>query len=182
MPNWPVVERRRSARAVFTTTNPEFSVPGEAGVVIRTFANGSGAWPSANRAIAMQCLLEETITVTQMAVFNGATVAGNFSLGIYSENFVQLVVSANTAQSGASVPQYVDITDTTLGPGVYFVAMSTDSATATYNRAVTNGTMSRQFGLLNQDTAYPLPNPFVPAATNPSSYVPMVFLNTYGAF
>lgn len=139
--------------------------------------NTSTAWTTANRAIYIPFYIEAPVTAFQMAVSNGATVAGNLDLGIYDVLGNKIVTKGTTVQTGASVMQALDITDTVLAPGTYFMAMSTDSTTATYiGSPVISGTgeLFRAFGVQEQLTAFPLPatatfaNPASTTTTMPS--------------
>lgn len=164
-------------RGVLSTVNATVCPAAEAVYVTRGGFNGNGAWPSANRALFAQIVVEEACTVTQMAVLNAATVAGNLSLGIFNQQMARLNAS-NAAMAGATTIQVIDITDTLLTPGVYYLAMSSDSATATFNRAQLNGVVLRAAGGAQMDTAYPLPATLTVA--NPSSYLPVIVALTAG--
>jgi len=122
--------------------------------------SGSNAWTTANRAIYIPFYLETTVTAYQMAVENGATLGGNLDVGIYDVLGNRLVSIGTTAQAGISVIQKFDIADTVLTPGTYFMAMSTDSTTATYIGGPSisqTGELYRTFGVREQLTAFVLP-------------------------
>lgn len=120
----------------------------------------AAAWGTANTAVFSPVIIGVNTTVYQLAWINGATVAGNADVGIYDRNGFRLVSSGSTAQSGVSAPQVVDITDTTLTPGLYYLAMVADDATATYNRAGTSSAspLCRASGMAMQASAFPLPS------------------------
>lgn len=71
-------------------------------------------------------------TVMKLWCVNGATVNGNVDMGIYDEAGNLLVAKGTTAQSGTNTVQEFNITDTQLQPGRYYLALATDSATATF--------------------------------------------------
>lgn len=123
----------------------------------------STAWTTANRAIYIPFIVSTQVTAFKMAFENGATLNGNVDVGIYDFNGNRLTsIGSGTAQTGVSVIQIVDIGDVTLTPGYYFMAMSTNSTTATYLSSPTaNGTgdFFRSCGIQEQLTAFPLPNP-----------------------
>ena len=151
-------------------------------LVRKTTFNSSSAWTTANRAIFIPFTVEQTVTAYQIAVENGATLNGNLDVGIYDLNGNRLVSSGTTAQAGVSVMQSIDITDTVLTPGYYFLAMSTDSTTATYIGSATvggTGEYLRSLGIQEQLTAFVLPNPATfanPAAT--TTVVPNICIAT----
>lgn len=147
-------------------------------VVVRKQAfTTSTAWTTANRAIFIPFTTEVTVTAFQMAVENGATLGGNLDVGIYDINGTRLVSSGTTAQAGISVMQTFNIADTVLTPGYYFMAMSTDSTTATYigSPVVSGlGEFLRSLGVQEQTSAFVLPatatfaNPASTTTTFPS--------------
>jgi hypothetical protein len=89
-------------------------------------ANGatgsSAAWPTANLAIYVPVRIPTACVVKKLALANGASVTGNFDIGIYSPAGARLVSAGSTAQSGATTEQVVDVTDTLLLAGLYYFA------------------------------------------------------------
>lgn len=115
-----------------------------------------------NRAYIIPFHLEEPIIITKLFCINGATVNGNFDIGIYSSSFVRLLSTGSTAQAGTNAIQAIDVTDTVIGPGDFYMALATGSATATFftqNIATTPGQRS---GMLMQNTAFALPATLTP--------------------
>lgn len=142
------------------------------------FAGGSmtagGAWPAANRAIYVPVLVEQPVLVTQMAVWVTAQ-AGNLDVGIYSEKLGRLVSAGSTPVGTAGALQAVNITDTTLDPGLFFLALCCDTISASFLRANVGGAdFYRLCGIQQQAVgAVTLPDPAVFA--NPSSaYCPVI--------
>lgn len=86
---------------------------------------------------AIPFVVWEPWTVKRLALVNGATVNGNWDIGIYSfDGATKVVSTGSTAQSGASAYQGVNVTATILAPGRYWLAYGTDSATQTIFRWV----------------------------------------------
>jgi hypothetical protein len=140
-------------------------------------AVGAGAWPAADRALYIPFIIEAPVPVTQIAWENGATLNGNVDVGIYDLAGKRLVSLGSTAQAGASVVQVGDITDTPLNQGVYYMAMASSSATATFARVQPGSIGVRAGGGLQQATAFPLPSSATFAAVA-SSFLPMLALVT----
>ncbi len=147
--------------------------------------NAAAAWPSANRAILIPVVVQVPLTAYKIAIYNGATVAGTVSVGIYrivdyTTNLPQLV-EARAAMSGASQVQTFDITDTPLLPGLYAIGMSSDSSTATFFRATTSSLVLGAAGVQQSVSAsYPLPSTI--ATGNPASaYLPAITVQCAGA-
>lgn len=131
----------------------------------------STGWPAANLAIFVPVRVSCPVTVYKMVVGAGLTAAGNFDVGIYDASGNRLVSSGATAK-GASVEHILDVTDTRIGPGLYYLAMSADG-TNNYIMVTPSGTSpvplqkTRLLGILNMATAYTLPTTATfAAATN----------------
>jgi hypothetical protein len=137
--------------------------------------NTAAVWPAANRAIYESFSVETTITVTGM-MLNVSVQSGNLDVGIYDINAARLVSKGSTAVAVAG-PQLVDITDTELTPGVYFMAMCVDNVVASFNREGNTDIQTlRTCGVQEQAVgAVTLPNPATFA--NPSAtYLPFLSL------
>lgn len=96
----------------------------------------SATWESANRTVYYPLLLRAPCVVRRVWWANGATVSGgaNIAVGVYSDSGYGpggLLVSGTAVQGTASQVQFVDATDTALAPGLYWIAVASDSATNT---------------------------------------------------
>jgi len=127
----------------------------------------STAWGTANKAYYTPILLPMRYPVKNFFVYNFATVAGNFDIGIYNANdMTRLWSSGSTAMSGASALQFV-AKDIILDPGAYYLALSSNSTTATYACWTTlTATRNRYLGSLIQTSAFALPATMTPAAVD----------------
>lgn len=131
---------------------------------------GSLAWPSANLALAVPVAVNFPVLVTKFYVYNGATAADNLDIGIYDAEWHRLVSTGSTAQVGISANQVVDVTDTWLLPGLYYLALAMDGTTGTVTRFSPDGRRGRAIGAAQMGSALPLPATFVPAAWAQSTY------------
>lgn len=96
----------------------------------------SAAWTQ-NRVIAIPLVVQRPYQVKQFFWYNGATVNGNTDVAIYNEGAMAKVGNGtgSTANSGTSVIQVVDVADFVLAANTrYWLALSSDSATQTYQR------------------------------------------------
>jgi hypothetical protein len=118
----------------------------------------SGAWPTANKAVFVPFRLPRQYTAYKMMVGQGATAAGNFCCGIYDEWGNRLVTSGATAKA-ASAEAVIDITDTEIGPGLYFMALSADGTNNYMQFSAANAGCNKAVGMREMTTAYVLPNP-----------------------
>ena len=124
-----------------------------------TFTTGIGtaAYPTANTAIYIPFRTSVPLIATAMYVQNGGTLSGNLDLGIYTANGTRLVSSGSTAQSGTNTLQVVDITDTLIGSGLFYMAIAVDNTTATVGKIAITAPLGRVVGLAQQATAFALP-------------------------
>lgn len=114
-------------------------------------AYASQAWVGANTAVATPVYIPDHRTVKQLYIFNGATVSGNFDIGLYGAIPQSVVAAAEdypapihpgslltssgaTAQAGTSQWQEVNVADVEVGPGWYFLAAAFNNTTATVMR------------------------------------------------
>lgn len=133
-----------------------------------------GTWPAANRAIFVPIVVDEIVTVSKIAVLPTVQ-SGNLDVGIYREDGTRLVSAGSTAVGTAGAVQVIDITDTVLDPGVYFLALCVDNTTAAFQRQATGaGNYLQICGVQQQAVgAVTLPNPATFA--NPASaYCPVI--------
>lgn len=163
MTDWSTFMGRQGTRGILA---PGGSTP--LGTMLTLSALGfsvtTGAW-TANRAVYMPVVVEEGVTVTDMAI-NVVTQAGNVNLGIYTFDN-DLVVSTGATAVGAAGIQIITITDTLLTPGWYKIAFACDSGTAVFRNSTLAAGNARACGVQEQTglSAGPaLPNPAVPIA------------------
>ena len=132
-------------------------------------AIGAGAWPSANRAHFVPFRLPRPETVCKLACGTGTGTTGNFDLGIYDAGGNRMVSSGSTAKTTATSERIVDVTDTLLLPGLYYLAMATDGVT-NYLALGVNAAFAKLMGAREVNTAFALPST-VTFATN-TGWVP----------
>lgn len=134
----------------------------------------STAWPAANRAIFVPISVPYPVTVYKLVVGAGATSAGSFDVGLYDSSGNRLVSSGATVK-GAAVEHVIDVTDTRIGPGVYYLALAANG-TNNYIMYTPSGTSpvplqkTRIYGVMQMETAYTLPDPATFAAATAAPY------------
>lgn len=113
---------------------------------------------SSNQAEFIPFRLVAAISVVKLFVYNGATVSGNIDVGIYDKDGNRLVSSGTTAQAGVNSIQAFDVTDTAIGPGLFYLAVVLDNATGTVFQWVLGSIAQGQaLGLATETSAFPLP-------------------------
>jgi len=93
--------------------------------------NGNITWV-ANLAIYVPFVLARPKLVAQMFWANAGTVGGNSDVGVYDEGLNKIISTGSTANSGTSTLQTVNVTDTMLQAGRYWLALASDSSTQIY--------------------------------------------------
>lgn len=135
----------------------------------------SNTYPAASRALAIPFWIAYPFLVRKVFWFNGATASTDSAdVGVYTEAGARLVSGGGTTISGANATQEVDVTDTLLQPGRYWMAYSQNGVTATpiMSNAGSAGNV-RAAGCAQMASAYVLPSTFTPAAIA-SPLIPLI--------
>jgi hypothetical protein len=135
----------------------------------------SGSYPSSNLAMAVPFEIAAPFLVRKVFWINGTTATTNSAdCGVYTEAGARVVSGGGTAISGATQLQEVDVTDTLLKPGRYWLAYVQNGTTATPFTVATAATNLRSCGCAQMATAYVLPSTFTPAAAVTFSSIPLM--------
>lgn len=133
----------------------------------------AAVWPAANRVVLIPFRVYRPFAIQRAFWYNGATVAGNVEVAVYDEEFNRLVTTGSTVMAGASVIQSAAIASTELVAGLYYLAMISDSATATFFRRGLASATCRAGGMLQVTTgAIPLAATLTPVTVS-SAHCPM---------
>jgi hypothetical protein len=114
---------------------------------------------------------------------NGATVNASYNVdcGIYADAGkkpgVRLVSSGSTAQGTASEVQFVNVTDTTLMPGLIWLALVCSSTSATLFRVAGSAIYDALFRM-QEAAALPLPATATPVESTGVNYYLCGFATT----
>lgn len=118
------------------------------------FTVASGNWPSGSQAIYVPFDLSAAVTVTAGFYYSGL-VADNVDLGVYTFAGARIVSSGSTASAtGFAV---VNLTDTLLQAGRYYMAFVRSSTAATF-RVAPATPLPAALGVKQQAGALPLPS------------------------
>lgn len=135
----------------------------------------SQAYPLANLALYVPFAVASPVNVQSTIWMNGVTAGGNIDIGIYDESGTRIVSLGSTARGTASsVITTTTLTDTVLGPGRYYMAMAHDGTSNIFAWIPAAG-LCEAFGVLEQQTAFPLPSTATFAVTT-RAYIPFVGL------
>jgi hypothetical protein len=125
-------------------------------------SESSLAWPTANLALLVPLVIGKPCLVKRLVVANGGTNSGNIDMGIYRDDLTRIVSMGSTAQSAGNILQILDITDTPLAQGRYYLALAVDNTTATFYQRAVQAVILRGSGFLQMASAFPLPTTITP--------------------
>jgi hypothetical protein len=120
-------------------------------------ARASAVWNAVSKIMFMPVPCPGPFTVMKFACENGAAVSGNLDMGLYTPEGQLIVSTGSTAQSGTSGWQVIDVTDTAVPPGWYYLAMVLDNVTGTNDRLGSLAALKRMYGCREQLSTFPLP-------------------------
>jgi hypothetical protein len=98
--------------------------------------DNTSAWGVANRAIYMPVRVTARVIIKKLGCVTSTTGAGNIDIGIYDAGGTRLISTGSTAKSAVASTQIIDVTDTTIGPGLYYLALNNSTTTDTFVAAV----------------------------------------------
>jgi hypothetical protein len=125
---------------------------------IGSFSTVSGRiWPVASKAIFLPVTIDYPITILSLSFLTGANITANLDLGIYDFAGNRIVSSGSVTQPVASTIQVVDIVDTLLNPGYYFLASVFDNIVSNPTAYGASATSLAHFGVCEMASAFPLP-------------------------
>lgn len=134
----------------------------------------SGTFEAADRAVYYPLRVPTTCVVRRVWWANGGTVNASYLIdcGIYADAGFKpgalLVSAGSTAQGTATQVQFVDVTDTTLAPGLYWIALASSSTSATIFRSNDMQASQNAAARFQEASARPLPATATPVETTNS--------------
>lgn len=138
----------------------------------RSSGGGTGSGSvSANLALYVPIELLQPSTFLSAMWCNGATLAGNVELGVYTDDWSLITSTGAVAQAGASTAQRASMTSFTLRPGRYYIAFVSSSATATFIGHSVQQSRWSMLGVSQEVSAMPLPATATPSIVT-SAFVP----------
>lgn len=145
-----------------------------AGFNYRSGVPADAAWPSANLAIYVPVAVQSRVVVKKLWYANGTVATGNYDIGLYDAAGVQLLGRGSTAKTTTADEIVWDCTDTTIGPGIYYLALALSVATDTAFSWSASAPLPLVYGLLTEANAIPLPATATFAADQTLGRVPVV--------
>lgn len=120
---------------------------------------GASAAPTSNLVTYVPFRLSRAFIVVEVSWQNGLAAGnGNAQVGIYDAAGTQIVECTATTTAGTGATQTIDVTDTTIGPGRYYMAFRASSATDRFiSSAVGTFGMLEACGVFQQASQSDLP-------------------------
>lgn len=153
--------------------------------VMNSTTPAAAAWLAAGLVTFVPFTIPEPMTVTKLFYGIGAA-AGNVDMGLYNEDATRIVSVGSTAAAGANDVHVLDVADTVLNRGRYYIALVCDTVTTlTVFRTAPAAPIGQALGLLEQaGVTLPLSTGASPAtfAKYTRASVPMMGLQGYRTF
>lgn len=134
----------------------------------------SAPWPTANLAIYVPIRVLRSQVVKKLWFASFTTGTGNVDIGIYDALGTKLVSSGSTAKVATVLEQVFDVTDTTLMPGLVYMALVCSNNTDTFYGLGPAAPNHAAAGILTQASALPLPATATWAIGQTLTFVPMM--------
>jgi len=138
----------------------------------------AAAWPVTSLAIYIPFTVVASYTAKRMFYQVGVS-SGNMDLGIYDLDGTKKVTLGSTAVGSGSTIIVADITDTTLDPGSYYMAVAFDNTTVTVSRFPIGGSWrNAAYGIKEETSAFPLPATATPVDNLTRLYLPLISIGS----
>lgn len=141
--------------------------------------SGTINWVGANVGLFVPIVLRRPILAKRMIILNGSTVNGNIDAGIYTRDGAKIVSTGAVTHTGASAIQFIDITDTYLSPGMYYMAVSCSSGTTRVRRINLSVARQQSMGVLQASSAHVLPAT-VTFISPTTAQIPIIAIEIFG--
>lgn len=130
------------------------------GPLSRYFGGTAAASATAGSQVAQffPWTIEAAIKIVKGIVMNGASVNGNLDVAVYDHEFNRVVSMGATTQAGTNAVQELDITDTVLLPGRYWMAFLCTGSGTVFARSAADEISLGAFAILEQTAQTALPS------------------------
>lgn len=144
--------------------------------VLQAAVDNLAAWGTANRAIYVPVRVPRRVIVRKLGVGTGTTGTNNMDIGLYDAAGTRLVSTGAQTKSTTLFMQVFDVTDTTIGPGLYYLALNSAGTTDTFYAAVSlSQALPASLGLRSEAVgAVTLPATATWAVANAVQFVPLL--------
>lgn len=123
----------------------------------------ASTYPAADLAIYIPVALRIPALIRKMFVSSGSTGTGYFDLAVYDAGGTRLIATGSQSKNASSIEKVVDVTDTFLSAGIYYLAIAASNATDTYCQIAPAAPFLAAQGVLTQALSSPT---WTPTGTN----------------
>lgn len=116
----------------------------------QTLPTNATPWGTQYRAIYVPIRVPRRVVVRKLGYANTSTATGNYDIGLYDAAGTRLVSSGSTAKTTSAATITYDMTDTTIGPGLYYLALNNDTTTDTFIAQLDNVPTPAARGILTE--------------------------------
>lgn len=137
---------------------------------------GTGtAWGTQYRAIYVPVRIPSAVTVVELAYGCQSTATGNVDIGLYTASGSKLISTGSTAKSTSTAVISVDVTDTSITAGLYYLALNNDTTTDTFQALSDTAPTPAARGVLTETLgSVTLPATASWAVDNTLAFIPLI--------
>lgn len=110
----------------------------------------AGAWPAANLAIYVPVAVRQRVIVRSIWFSSASTGTGNYDIGLYDSGGTRIASSTAQSKPASAIEVVYDITDTTIGPGTYYMALVISNNSDTVYRYAPSAPIALAYGALSE--------------------------------
>lgn len=137
-------------------------------------------WPTANLAIYSPVLVLSRVVVKSLWYANGSVGTGNYDIGLFDRSGTALLRKGSTAKGTTAEETVWDCTDTLIGPGLYYLALSCSNNSDSFAGVSVAAPFAAALGVYTESAAVPLPATATFGIDNTLAIFPVIgmFLST----
>jgi hypothetical protein len=148
---------------------------------LNTNSFGGGVWPAANLIFYVPVVVKRRVIAAKMWFGGGSGTTGTTDIGIYNRAGSRLVNVSATKEATTGIV-IRDITDTTIGPDLYYIGMSHTEVTSQFGRQASTAPASAALGVREQAGSGSLPATATWTINSTRNYCPVVGILIDGAY
>jgi hypothetical protein len=136
--------------------------------------SNSQTWGTNNLIVYVPMPVRQRAIAVKLWFGSGTVGTGNVQMGLYDQPGTQLVETTSVAKITSLDEQVMDITDTTIGPGLYYVALWASVSTDTFFCAQPAAPGPAAYGVRTETNAGGPPATATWAVPQTQAFIPMV--------
>lgn len=138
---------------------------------------GSNTWAVQYRAIYVPIRVRSRVVVKKIGYGNSTVGTGNVDVGLYDAGGTKILSTTSQTKGTTQALVTYDVTDTTIGPGQYYLALNNDTTTDTFSAYSAAVPGLAALGVLTETLgAVTLPGTATWAVDNTLTIIPVICL------